>query len=66
MGIVSEAICNSESAYNGLVGPGMFCAGSLFGGRGACQVKDTYSKALLVKITFIKCYSLCRATWAVV
>lgn len=40
VGIIAMNVCNRENAYNGSVVPGTLCAGSMFGGRGACPVKD--------------------------
>lgn len=42
VGIVAINVCNRENAYNGTVIAGTLCAGSMFGGRGACPVKYLY------------------------
>lgn len=35
--VISRAICNSPTSYNGAVRGGMFCAGNMAGGQDSCQ-----------------------------
>lgn len=36
--VLQTKVCNGTSAYNGSISDGVFCAGYMAGGRGACRV----------------------------
>ena len=46
-------ICNGSTSYRGTLGAGMFCAGTMAGGRDSCQVFIIFFIIIIIIIIIV-------------